>query len=63
MKWVADNRAAYAGQYVSVERDRLIAADKDGLKVYNAAKAEGIESPFLVWVEPYDPRPFFPGCL
>jgi Family of unknown function (DUF5678) len=61
MEWVAENRAAYVGQWVAVEGDRLIAADPDALKVYAAAKAEGIQSPFLVHIVPEDPLPFVGG--
>jgi hypothetical protein len=49
------------GQWVAVEGDRLIAADPDALKVYAAAKAEGIQSPFLVHIVPEDPLPFVGG--
>src|SRR5438093_8759106 len=55
MKWIDENRAAYADQWVAVEGDRLIAADPDALKVFATAKAEGIQTPFVVHVLPEDP--------
>jgi len=61
MKWIADNRSAYAGQWVAVEGDRLVAADMDARKVFIAAKAAGIEIPFVVHVLPEDSLPFVPG--
>jgi hypothetical protein len=61
MKWIADNRSAYAGQWVAVEGDRLVAAAMDARKVYIAAKAEGIEIPFVVHILPEDSLPFVPG--
>ena len=61
MDWIKENRAKYADQWVVVESDRLIAADADALKVFAAAKAAGIEVPFLVHVLPEDPLPFVPG--
>ncbi len=61
LKWIDENRAAYAHQWVAVEGDRLIAADSDPLKVFAAAKTEGIQSPFVVHVLPEDPLPFVPG--
>ena len=61
MKWINENRAVYEDLWVSVEGDRLIAADKDALKVFSAARAEGIASPFVVHVLPEDPLPFVPG--
>jgi len=58
---VKENRAAYADQWVAVEGDRLIAADADPLKVFTAAKAQGIRSPFVVHLLAEDPLPFVPG--
>jgi hypothetical protein len=61
MKWIDEHRAAYADQWVAVEGDRLVAAGGDASKVFSAAKAEGIRSPFVVHVLPEDPLPFIPG--
>jgi hypothetical protein len=61
MQWIDENRAAYADQWVAVEGDRLIGADPDPLKVFSAAKAQGIRSPFVVHMLPEDPLPFVPG--
>jgi Family of unknown function (DUF5678) len=61
MKWIDENRPVHVNRWVAVEGDRLIAADSDALKVFAAAKAEGIESPFIVHVLPEDPLPFVPG--
>lgn len=58
IKWIAENRAAFADQWVAVEAGRLIAADKDPLKVYAAAKSEGVLVPFVVHVLSEDPLPF-----
>jgi hypothetical protein len=60
-QWIEEHRADYAHQWVSVEGDRLILANHDPLKVFAAAKAAGIESPFVVHVLPEDPLPFVPG--
>jgi len=54
MKWLDENRAAYADQWVAVEGDRLIAANVDPLNVFSAAKAAGIQIPFVVHVLPED---------
>ena len=61
IKWIDENRAAYADQWVAVEGDRLIAAGVDPLEVFAAAKAEGVRIPFVVHVLPEDPLPFVPG--
>ena len=63
MEWIRENRARYADQWVVVEGDRLIAADADAHEVFVAAKAAGIEVPFLVHVLPEDPFPFIPGWV
>src|ERR1044072_401696 len=54
-KWIDENRAAYADQWVAVEGDRLIAAGVDPLRVFASAKERGIETPFVVHVIPEDP--------
>jgi len=61
MNWIHQNRAGYHDRWVAVEGDRLIAADRDPLKVFAAAKAAGISSPFIVHVLSGDPLPFVPG--
>ena len=61
MKWIDENRAEYADLWVAVEGDRLIAAGIDPLKIFAAAKSEGIKVPFVVHVLPKDPLPFVPG--
>jgi hypothetical protein len=61
MDWLRENRAQYANQWVVVDGDRLIAADEDGHRSFAAAKAAGIDVPFLVHVLPEDALPFVPG--
>lgn len=47
MNWIKENRARYANQWVVVDGECLIAADPDGHKAFAAAKAAGIDIPFL----------------
>jgi len=61
MQWIAENRAAYAGQWVAVEGDRLVAAALDAREVFSAAKSEGIAIPFVAHILPEDPLPFVAG--
>jgi len=61
MTWMEHNRAAYRDRWVALEGDRLIAADVDPRKVFDAAKAAGIEGPFVVRITPEDSLPFVPG--
>ena len=60
IRWLRENWAEYADQWVALQDDRLIAADKDALKVFAAAKAEGITSPFVAHVRAEDSFPFVP---
>jgi len=61
MKWINENRAAYADRWVAIERERLIASGMDPLRVLAAAQAAGIQTPFVVHVLPEDSLPFIPG--
>ncbi len=54
MDWIKENRARYADQWVVVDGERLVAAGADGHQVFAAAKAAGIDVPFLVHVLPDD---------
>ena len=61
MKWIEENRAAYAEQWVAVEGNRLFAAGVDPLKVFATAEQQGIQTPFVVHVLPEDSLPSVPG--
>lgn len=61
MNWIKVNRAKYAGQWVVVDGNELISANVDGHKAFVAAKAAGIDVPFLVHVLPEESLPFVPG--
>jgi hypothetical protein len=60
IRWISEHKHDYAGLWVSLDGDRLIAADPDGLTVYEAAKAEGIETPFVHRMAT-DDAPYFAG--
>jgi hypothetical protein len=62
MDWIKENRARYEDQWVVLDGENLIATDTDGHSAFAAAKAAGIEVPFLVHLLPEDPLPFVPGC-
>jgi Family of unknown function (DUF5678) len=47
LKWVEENRKEFDGQFVLLEGDRLIAHGKNPKKLYEAARAEGIDIPFV----------------
>lgn len=57
-EWVQRNKDAYADLWVAVEGDLLIASGADGRRVYDEARAAGIDIPFLVHIPPKDELPF-----
>ena len=56
MAWIEQNRAAYMGLWVALDGDRLVAAGPDGKKVYEAAKAQEVEIPFISHIVPEEPH-------
>lgn len=57
-QWVREHQDEYAGHYVIVEGDRLIAHGLDGRRVLVEAQKAGIKIPFLVHIAPSDEPPF-----
>ena len=57
-QWLRQHREDYRGQWVALSGDSLIASGHDGKRTYDAARAAGIQSPMLVYIEPVDPAPF-----
>jgi Family of unknown function (DUF5678) len=62
MAWVAEHQEEYAGQWVFLDGDRLLAHGDDPLLFKEIARAEGIETPFIVHV-PDDTGPSMGGWL
>lgn len=60
MKWVAEHRAEYLGQWVVLDGDRLVSHGTDGGQVYDQAKAAGIAIPFLLHIVE-EKEPFYAG--
>jgi uncharacterized protein DUF5678 len=58
MRWLREHQAEYAGQWVVVQGDKLIAHGLNAREVAEAAYAAGIEVPFLVHVENGDELPW-----
>lgn len=54
MKWVAEHRREYAGQWVALDGDRLIAHGTDSKVVYAAAKADGAYLPMVTFIDDPD---------
>jgi hypothetical protein len=57
-KWLREQGAAYAGQWVALEGDQVVASGERGGEVLAAAKVKGVERPLLVHVEDPDGLPF-----
>ena len=58
MDWITRHGTQFAGLWVAVEGDELIASDREAKVVFAAARARGIERPFVVHLEPADALPF-----
>jgi len=58
MKWIREHQAEYAGQWVALDGDRMIAAGLDAKAVFAAAKAASVGRPLFVHMEPKDALPF-----
>jgi hypothetical protein len=54
LEWLERNREAYMGEWVALYKGRLIAHGKDGLDVFHAAQAQGI-NPLMHRIVPEDP--------
>src|SRR5713226_836534 len=50
--WINAHRDEYLGQWVALDGDRLIAHGTDARTVYEAARAQGVEIPYVDRVEP-----------
>lgn len=63
MSWVANPDPKYFGLWVVLEGDQVIAKGESGKAAYDEAIANGVESPFLIFVSPSDNEPFVAGWL
>ena len=60
--WIREHRAEYLGQWVVLVGDQLISHGFDSRQVGAAAKAAGIEVPFITLVRE-EPKAFMSGLL
>lgn len=58
LKWIAEHRREYAGQWVALDGDRLIAHRTDHSQVWAAAEADGEYLPLCIFIEEPDAPPF-----
>ena len=47
LQWIEEHKEEYDGQWVCLNGDHLVSHGYDGKKVYEEAKAKGIETPFM----------------
>lgn len=59
-RWLAAHKSEYAGKWVALDGDRLVAAGETEREVANAAKADGAYLPLIVYI-PSPDEPAFIG--
>ena len=52
MRWLQQHRAEYAGQWVALDGDRLIASTSSAKEAFAAADQAGVTEPLVHWIEP-----------
>lgn len=57
-QWLALHRQEYAGQWIAIEADQLIAHGEEADQVFAEVDRLGIVDPLFVHVEPVDALPF-----
>jgi len=57
-EWIEKNRIEYAGQWVALDGDILLAHGADGKKVHTEAQAKGVKTPLMHRVSIKETQPF-----
>lgn len=55
LEWLNRNHTAYMGEWVALHKGQLIAHGKNGLDVFQAAQAQGINPPLMHRIVQEDP--------
>ena len=58
MAWLGLHSKEYAGEYVALYGDRLVAHHKDGREIRRLARAQGVSRPLISYIPPADEPPF-----
>jgi hypothetical protein len=53
-RWLSEHQAAYAGQWVALDAERLLSHGTDARQVYAEAHAAGVAVPFVAYIETPD---------
>jgi Family of unknown function (DUF5678) len=58
IRWIEEHRAEFAGQYVALDDDRLVAHGVDPHEVIAAVRASSLNGLFFTLIPPTDAPPF-----
>jgi hypothetical protein len=58
LRWLEEHRAEFAGQYVALDGDRLVAHGTDPQEIIAAVRASGLNGLFFTLIPPADAPPF-----
>jgi hypothetical protein len=58
LRWIEEHRAEFAGQYVALEGDRLVAHGTDPKEIIAAVRASGLNGLFFTLIPLADAPPF-----
>ena len=58
--WISKNKRAFAGLWVALKGDRLLASGPSAVDVYRAARADSDASPYVAYLDAKEP-PIFAG--
>ncbi len=58
LKWIEEHRAEFAGQYVALDGDRLVAHGSAPQEIIAAVRASGLNGLFFTLVQSADAPPF-----
>ena len=50
MQWVREHRDEYLGKWVALDGDRLLASGDDAKEIYQEARRQGVDCPFITRV-------------
>lgn len=58
LRWMEEHRAEFAGKYVALDGDRLVASGTASKEVIAAVRASGLNGLFFTLIPPADAPPF-----
>ena len=58
MEWIQAHRPEFAGQWIALDGERLLAYGTNAQEVFAAARESGVHQPLVIKVEPPDALPF-----